>query len=69
MNQMKIACRNCVFQRAKAFKGSITFFVTPCVDFQMVDLLTFKMVAGSNLTSVRTIRTIRNTLEHFVRYV
>ena len=66
---MKISCQNCVFPGAKVFKSSITFFVTPCIDFQMVDLLTFKMVPGLNITSVRTIRSIRNTLEHFVRYV
>ena len=61
MNQMKIACQNCVFARAKAFKSSITFFVTPCIDFQMVDLLTIKMV--------ETTCTFADTLEHFVRYV
>ena len=69
MNQMKIACQNCVFPRAKAFKSSITFFVTPCIDFQKVVLLTFKMVADLILTSVRTLRTIGNTLKHVVRYV
>ena len=69
MNQMKISCQNCLFSRAKAFNSSITFFVTPCFDFQMVVLLTFKMVAGLNLTSVRTACTIRNTIKQFVRYV
>ena len=69
MNQMKIACQNCVFPRAKAFKSSITFFVTPCIDFQKVVLLTSKMVAGLDITSVRTVSTIRNTMMHFARYV
>ena len=69
MNQMKISCQNCVFPRAKAFKSSITFFVTPCIDFQKVVLLTFKMVEGSNITSVRTVHTIWTALKHFVRYV
>ena len=69
MNQMRIASQNCVFPRAKAFKSFITFFVTPCIDFQKVDLLTFKMVAVLNLTSVRTACTIRNTIKQFVRYV
>ena len=69
MNQMKIACRNFVFSRANAFKSSITFLFTPCTDFQMVVLLTFKMVAGLNITSVRTACTIRNTIKQFVRYV
>ena len=69
MNQMKIACRNFVFPRAKAFKSSITLFDTPCIDFQKVDLLTFKMVAGLNLTSVRTISTMRNAIKHFAWYV
>ena len=62
MNQMKISCQNCVFPCAKAFKSSITFFVTPCIDFQKVILLTSKMVAGLILTSVRTVNTIGNTL-------
>ena len=69
MNQMKIACQNCVFPRAKAFKSSITFLDTLCIDFQKVVLLTFKIVAGLNLTSVRTIHTIGNTVKHFARYV
>ena len=69
MNQMKIACQNCVFPHAKAFKSSITFSLTPCIDFQMVDLLTFKMVADLILTSVTTINTIGNTIKRFVRYV
>ena len=69
MNQIKIACQNCVFPRAKAFKSSITFFVTPCIDFQMVVLLTFKMVAVLNLTSVRTKNTIGTTMKQFVRYL
>ena len=69
MNQMKIACQNCVFPCAKAFKSSITFFVTLCIDFQKVVLLTFKMVIGLIITPVKTNRTFGNTLEHFVRYV
>ena len=69
MNQMKIACKNCVFPRAKAFKSSITFFVTPCIDFQKVNLLTFKMVIVLIITSVKTTRTIGHSLKHFVRYV
>ena len=69
MNQMKIACQNCVFPRAKAFKSSITFFDTPCIVFQMVVLLTFKMVAGLHLTSVRTKNIIGTTMKHFVRYL
>ena len=59
---------NCL-SRAKAFKSSITFFDTPCVDFQKVVLLTSKMVAGLFMASLRTIRTMRNAMKHFVRYV
>ena len=69
MNQMKIACKNCVFSRYKAFKSSITFFVSPCIDFQKVVSLTVKVVGGLNITSVRTIHTMRNTTKHFLRYV
>ena len=62
MNQMKIACKNCVFSRAKEFKSSITFFVSPFIDFQMVNLLTFKTVTSLFIASLRTMCTMRNTM-------